>query len=234
MAPDAAIPLLRAAFPDAMVGAGSLTNFTEFNRCRPDPAACDFATFGNTAIVHAADDMSVIETLEALPQILASAHAIMGDKPLHLGLISIGMRSNPYGTGVMPNPEGLLLPMAMADPRQDRAFAATYAVGVLAAAVAGGVGSLALAMTDGPLGAEGRPLARVIAGAVALEGAEMTVTVAAGVFRLECGRGGMMANLSDGPVPHGAGLLLTDHGAVATPGGEGLAHGEVLLWGDAA
>lgn len=234
MAPGDAIPLLRAGFPGAMVGAGSLTNFTEFNRCRPDPATCDFATFGNTAIVHAADDLSVIETLEALPQILASAHAVMGGKPLHLGLVSIGMRSNPYGAGVMPNPDGLLLPMAMADPRQDRAFAAAYAVGVLAAAVTGGVDSLALAMADGPPGAAGRPLARVISGAVALEGAAVTVTVDAGVFRLECDQGGMMANLSPSPVPHGAGLRLTDAGPVAAAGGEGLAPGEVLLWGDAA
>jgi hypothetical protein len=234
MAPGDAIPLLRAAFPAAMIGAGSLTNFTEFNRCRPDPATCDFATFGNTAIVHAADDLSVIETLEALPQILASAHAIMGGKPLHLGLIGIGMRSNPYGAGVVPNPDGVRLPMAQADPRQDTAFAAAYAVGVLAAAVAGGVGSLALAMTDGPLAATGRPLARVIAGAAALAGEEMTVTVADGLFRLTGDRGGMMANLSDAPAPHAAGLRLTDQGPVVTAGDGELASGEVLLWGDAA
>jgi hypothetical protein len=134
----------------------------------------------------------------------------------------------------MPNPEGLKLPMAMADPRQDRAFAAAYAVGVLAAAAVGGVDSLALAMTDGPLGAAGRPLAWVIAGAVALAGQEVTASAEAGVFRLECDRGGMMANLSQGPVPHGPGLRLTDRGPVEATGREGLAPGEVLLWGDAA
>ena len=30
-----------------------LTNFTEFNRCPPEPGTIDFATFGTTAIVHA-------------------------------------------------------------------------------------------------------------------------------------------------------------------------------------
>lgn len=234
MAPGDAIPLLRTAFPGAMVGAGSLTNFTEFNRCRPAPTTCDFATFGNAAVVHAADDLSVIETLEALPQIFDSAHEVMGGKPLHLGLIAIGMRSNPYGGGVMPNPGGLRLPMAMADPRQDTVFAAAYAVGVLAAAAARGVDSLALAMTGGPLGAAGRPLARVISGAVALARAEVTVSIEAGVFRLECDRGGMMSNLSPDPVAHCAGLRLTDLGPVAAAGGACLAPGEVLLWGDAA
>jgi hypothetical protein len=235
MTPGDAIPLLRAAFPDAMVGAGSLTNFTEFNRCRPDPATCDFATFGSTAIVHAADDLSVIETLEALPQILASAHAIMGGKPLHLGLISIGMRSNPYGAGVMPNPGGLRLPMAMADPRQETAFAAAYAVGVLVAAIGGRVDSLALAMTDGPLRATGRPLARVIAGAAALAGADMTSEVKDGVFRLSGDRGGMVANLSaSGVLTDRAGLRLTERGPVAADAGHLLAPAEVLLWGEAA
>ena len=94
------VPLLRAAFPEAEVGGGSLTNFTEFNRCRPDPEAVDFVTFGTTAIVHAADDRAVLETLEALPAVFDSAERSRLGATLHLGLVSIGMRSNPYGAAV--------------------------------------------------------------------------------------------------------------------------------------
>lgn len=171
-APRDAIGPLRNAFPGVPVGSGSLTHFTEFNRCPPDPAA-DFASFGNSAIVHAADDASVCETLESLPAIFATAQALAPGKPLHLGLFSIGMRSNPYGAAVVPNPAGLPTPMAMTDARQQTGFAAAYAVGILAAAARAGVQSIALAMPDGPLGAEGSPLAQVIRATSGAAGSEV-------------------------------------------------------------
>ncbi len=172
------LPLVRAAFPGAQAGGGMLTNFTEFNRCPPDPARIDFATFGTTAIVHAADDLSVIETLEAIPQVIASARALSGDLPLRLGLMSIGMRSNPYGAGVVPNPDGQHLPMVMEDPRQRTAFAAAFAVAVAAACARGGVASFAPAMTAGPLGmsdADGPwPIWHAVAALAALAGGQVT------------------------------------------------------------
>ncbi len=200
-----AYPILRAGFPGAQVGGGSLTNFTELNRCRPDPAAVDFVTFGNTAIVHAADDLSVWQTIEALPDILATARAIAGEKPLHLGLISIGMRCNPYGDRVAPNPDGLRLPMAMDDPRQPTGFAAAYAVAVLAAAAQAGVASLALAMPDGPLGAKG-PLADVIRQAAAMAGRMVRIRQSGGVAVIEAGDLGLAANCTTGPVVAVSGL----------------------------
>lgn len=171
-APRDAIAPLVAAFPGVPVGSGSLTNFTEFNRCPPD-ASADFVSFGNTAIVHAADDASVCETLEALPAIFATAQALSPGKPLHLGLFSIGMRSNPYGAGVVSNPTGQPTPMAMLDARQRTDFAAAYAVGILAAAARAGVQSLALAMPDGPLGAKETPLGAVIRAASAAAGQDV-------------------------------------------------------------
>jgi D-apionolactonase len=146
------VPLVRDVFPGAEVGGGMLTNFTEFNRCPPDPNRVDFCTFGTTAIVHAADDMSVVETLEAIPQVIASGRALSGDRPLRLGLMAIGMRSNPYGAGVVANPDRRRVPMAMDDPRQRSGFAAAFAVAVAAACAQGGVASFAPAMTGGPLG----------------------------------------------------------------------------------
>ncbi len=198
--PADALPLLRAAFPKALVGGGSLTNFTELNRHRPNPAQVDFVTFGNTAIVHAADDVSVRQTLEALPEIFTSAQAIAAGKPLHLGLFSIGMRSNPYGDATAPNPDGLRLPMAMADPRQPTPFAAAYAVAILAHAARAGVKSLALAMTDGPLGPDG-PLVAILRVAHLLGGAEVSITEDAGRFTLSSHRGGLAANCTPDPAP---------------------------------
>ncbi len=186
---------MRRLFPDAAVGTGSLTNFTELNRCRPALDGTDFVTFGNTAIVHAADDMSVFQTLEALPHILESARNLAGPKPLRLGLLSIGMRSNPYGAAVVDNPAGALVPMARLDPRQATGFAAAYGVGVLAAAAIAGVQSLALAMPDGPLGAAGpAPLGRVIRAAARMAGSWVQVTNGDGWVRLSGEAGGLAAN----------------------------------------
>lgn len=192
--PASLVPMVRAAFPDARVGGGSLTNFTEFNRCRPDPARVDFVTFGSAAIVHAADDLSVLQTLEALPHIFSSARMIAADRSLRLGLIAIGMRSNPYGSGVAPNPQGLRMPMAMTDPRQSTRFAGSWAVGVLAKAAGQGVESLALAMPDGPLGAithgQYTPLYHVLRAAASLSRAEVAITEQNGVVSLRPVSGG--------------------------------------------
>jgi hypothetical protein len=198
--PADALPLLRAAFPQALVGGGSLTNFTELNRHRPDPATVDFVTFGNTAIVHAADDISVWQSLEALPDIFATAHAIAAGRPLHLGLLSIGMRSNPYGDKVAPNPDRRRLPMAMDDPRQTTGFAAAYAVAALARAARARVASLALAMTAGPLGPQG-PLAAILPTANAMASQPATITEEAGLIRIETPTAALYANLTRAPAP---------------------------------
>lgn len=199
-APADALAPLRAAWPGLPTGSGSLTNFTELNRHRPDPATVDFVTFGNTAIVHAADDLSVCQTLEALPDILASARSIAGGRPLHLGLVSIGMRSNPYGDLTAPNPDLLRLPMAMEDPRQPTGFAAAYALAALAIAARAGVESLALAMPDGPLGATG-PLAQVIRAAHALAGQTVTLTEGGGLTVIHAADALLAANVTDAALP---------------------------------
>lgn len=198
---------LRTAFPGAAVGGGMLTNFTEFNRCRPDPAMVDYVTWGGTAIVHAADDLSVLETLEALPEIFASGHALAGGKPLHLGLFSIGMRSNPYAAACLPNPGRERLAMVQDDPRQGTGFDAAFAVGVLAGAAVEGVSGLALGMTDGPLGARG-DLARVIAWAAARAGEAVEVETGP-VVVIRSAKGQLIANttLEARENPYGGGML---------------------------
>lgn len=152
LTPPQAASAAREAFPGVKIGGGALTNFTEFNRCRPDPQRCDYITHANTAIVHAADDQSVIETLEALPQIFESARAIGGALPYRLGLVSIAGRTNPYGAGAAENPEQIRQTLAQLDPRQRGLFAAAWAVGVLAATAGHGVEALCLAAPVGPFG----------------------------------------------------------------------------------
>ncbi|MGJ8583979.1 MAG: hypothetical protein ACSHXD_07815 [Marinosulfonomonas sp.] len=150
--PDQAVKAARIAFPDSKIGAGMLTNFTEFNRCRPQVEDADYITHGNSAIVHAADDTSVNQTLETLPDIFASASAIGRGRPYRLGLTAIGMRSNPYGASVSANPNQSRITMATWDPRARALFGAAWAVGALATTEGAKVASIALAAPVGPFG----------------------------------------------------------------------------------
>lgn len=144
----------RAAFPEAHIGGGMLTYFTELNRCRPNGEAIDFISHATAPIVHAADDQSVMETLEALPAIAHSVRAIWPRLAYRVGPSALAMRSNPYGAATVPNPEGHKVPLADRDPRQSMDFAAAWAVGYAAALAPFGLEMLALNATHGPSGLE--------------------------------------------------------------------------------
>lgn len=140
-------------------GGGMLSYFTELNRKRPPVDALDYVAFGTNPIVHAADDRSVMQTLTALPWVLQSAETIVEWRPLRLGLSSIPMRQNPYGSRTMPNPDAKRICMAETDPRHFAAFGAAFALGYLAAIAPFGVASWTPSALFGPRGlvAGGKP-----------------------------------------------------------------------------
>lgn len=143
----------RRAFPALRLGGGMFSYFTELNRKRPPVARLDYVTHCTCPIVHDADDRAVMQSLEALPFILRSARAFIGaDMPYRIGPSTIGMRQNPYGARVMPNPERRRMPMAQIDPRQDGLFAAAWMVGMAARLVEAGVESFTGAALTGPFG----------------------------------------------------------------------------------
>ena len=143
---------VRAAFPGTPVGGGMFSYFTELNRKRPPAERLDYVTHTTCPIVHDADDRSVMETLEALPYIVASTRAFVGDKPYRVGPSTIGMHQNPYGAAPADNPNSGRVPMAGADPRQRGLFAAAWALGYAAEMARGGVEALTLAAPTGPFG----------------------------------------------------------------------------------
>lgn len=156
----------RRAFPDVMLGGGMFGYFTELNRKRPPLEPLDFVTHATCPIVHAADDLSVMQTLEALPHIVRSARAIIGHKPYRLGPTTIGMRQNPYGSRTMSNPERRRIAMASFDPRQDGQFAAAWTIGYAAATEQADLDLLTLGALTGPLGVVREKGPRPIFGAV--------------------------------------------------------------------
>ena len=146
------------AFPHARIGGGARCFFTEMNRRRPLAHFLDYISFTTTPIVHAADDRSVMETLETMPAIFASAAAIANGKPWRVGPITIGPRDNPYGAGPSLNPDNVRLCLADADPRQRGLFGAAWTVGYLSAAAASGAEAIILGAATGARGAIHHPL----------------------------------------------------------------------------
>jgi hypothetical protein len=142
----------RAAFPGARLGGGVFSYFTELNRKRPPAALLDFVTHTTCPIVHAADDRSVMETLEALPAIIASTRAFSGSAAYRVGPSAIGCRQNPYGKDALDNPQGARVCLARVDPRQRGLFGAAWTLGYVAAFARGGVEAVALGAPTGPFG----------------------------------------------------------------------------------
>ncbi|WP_221773943.1 hypothetical protein [Novosphingobium flavum] len=165
----------RAAFPGLPVGGGTFAYFTELNRKHPPLGSVDFVSHATCPIVHAADDLSVMQSLEAIPAILRSGRAIIGDKPYRLGPVTIAMRHNPYGAAAKANPEGARIPMADEDPRQDGAFAAAWTIGYAAMTGAARLDTLTFGALTGPRGVIGeggrRPVFEAVKALAALAGA---------------------------------------------------------------
>src|SRR5262249_19595504 len=89
----------------------------------------DFITHCTCPIVHAADDLSVMQSLEALPFITRSVRAICGDKPYRIGPSTLAMRQNPYRSTTKKNPHGRRIAMADRDPRHNGLFGPACSAG---------------------------------------------------------------------------------------------------------
>lgn len=142
----------RRAFPDIPIGGGMVAFFTELNRLPIPQAVFDFVTHAVCPAVHASDDQSLMENLEAAKWIFASAKAMIGSTPYHLGPSWISARVNPYGAAVAPNPKDERICLAESDPRQRGIFGASWALGLVAAAAEAGLDAVALASLTGPQG----------------------------------------------------------------------------------
>jgi hypothetical protein len=143
----------RAAFPGVAVGGGMFSFFTELNRKRPPAQLLDFVTHTTCPIVHAADDVSVMETLEALPYVVQSTRAIIGrKKAYHIGPSTIPARLNPYGASTASNPGDRRICLADNDPRHRGLFGAAWTLGYVAALAYAGVEQVSAGAATGPTG----------------------------------------------------------------------------------
>ena len=142
----------RKAFPGIKLGGGMFSFFTELNRKRPPVDILDFAMNTTCPIVHAADDRSVMETLEALPYQVTTARTFLGKTPHRVGPSAIGCRDNPHGTAFTPNPDNERICLVKADPRTRGLFGAVWLLGYVATFARSGIESLTVGAPTGPRG----------------------------------------------------------------------------------
>ncbi|MFN0314867.1 MAG: hypothetical protein ACKVQA_07510, partial [Burkholderiales bacterium] len=142
----------RAAFPGVKLGGGMFSFFTELNRKRVPVKQLDFVTNTTCPTVHAADDRSVMETLEALPHQIKTARTFIGKTPHRIGPSAIGCRDNPHGATYTPNPKNERVCLPLVDPRMRAQFGAAWIAGYIATLARTGVESVAIGASTGPLG----------------------------------------------------------------------------------
>jgi hypothetical protein len=142
----------REAFPGIDLGGGMFSFFTELNRKRVPARMLDFVHNTTCGIVHAADDRSVMETLEALPYQVATARSFIGSTTYRIGPSGIGCRDNPHGATWTPNPGNVRICLTKLDPRQRALFAAAWTLGYVATLARARVDGIAMGAATGPLG----------------------------------------------------------------------------------
>jgi hypothetical protein len=86
----------RAAFPGIPIGGGVVAFFTELNRLPVPIGLFDFVVHTVCPAVHAADDQTLMENLEAAKWIFASTRQMIGATKYQLGPSWISSRVNPY------------------------------------------------------------------------------------------------------------------------------------------
>lgn len=142
----------RAAFPGIPIGGGVVAFFTELNRLPVPIGLFDFVVHTVCPAVHAADDQTLMENLEAAKWIFASTRQMIGTTKYQLGPSWISSRVNPYGTSAVSNPENERVCLAKVDPRQFGLFGAAWLLGLAAATAQAGLSSVGLASISGPQG----------------------------------------------------------------------------------
>lgn len=130
----AIVDAARALFPGLRIGGGMPVGFAELNRNRPPPGL-DWVTHATQAIVHAADDTSVMETLQALPHVVATTRALVGTVPYRIGPATIGMPPSASASPPIEATGDRRIAIASRDPRQGGLFAAAFLLGYVVAAV---------------------------------------------------------------------------------------------------
>ncbi|GCE29818.1 hypothetical protein KDA_53020 [Dictyobacter alpinus] len=115
---------------DMQLGAGSRANFAEFNRADLPLDLAKLANYPINPQVHAFDNLSLVETLQAQAVTVSNAQRIAPGLPLSVGPVTLKPRFN--AAAIAPeNPQKQNSILASVDPRQRSLFGAGWTVGSL-------------------------------------------------------------------------------------------------------
>jgi hypothetical protein len=154
--PVSPAPWLVAArqwLPGAILIGGTDDFFAELNRDPPSPDLVDGFTCGITPQVHDDDGSSIMATLAAQRDLIASMRRLAGGKPVGISTLSFRMRHNPYASD---GTQALLAERS--DPRQAQPFGVAFLMGSFKALGEGGAATLTCFETGGALGIAGTDL----------------------------------------------------------------------------
>jgi hypothetical protein len=138
---------LKKALPGIPAGGGSDANFAKLNRNPPDASQLDFISFNICPQVHAFDELTLVENLEAQPQMVEDARDRF-QKPVSVGAVTLKQRFNAVATD--KNDPGHSRPET--DPRQHTFFAAGWTLGSIRQLALAGTGTITYYETVGPRG----------------------------------------------------------------------------------
>lgn len=172
----------------AVIGGGSNGNFVELNRSRPNPSALDFICYSVHPQVHASDNATLIEALDAQGWTVASTKKWAQNRPVFVTPITLRARLNPRHQEADKN--GLL---SSVDPRQASLFGAAWTLGSLKYLAESGASSVTYFETHGRRGIQSDdyigelvfPLYHVFADVCEFAGAEVRRTVSSDPLRAE-------------------------------------------------
>jgi hypothetical protein len=199
--------VLRGLGHESPVGGGTVGNFAELNRHRPPEGAMEVLAYPVSPQVHATDDLSLFENLDALAGTVRTARAFAPGVPLAVGPVRFHRRPDPFAMGK----SGIDREPELPDPRQRTALCAAWTLGAIGELAEAGADFISLYETVGPFGVmegdETFPAWRVLAGIGEFAGAQVLrieIDDPLKVTALALRRGGLLrllvANLTGGPL----------------------------------
>jgi hypothetical protein len=132
---------LQACAPQALFAGGTDMYFCELNRTRPQAGAMDAVSYTIIPQVHAFDERSLVETLEAQAETVRSAQAFANGRPVIVSPITLKRRYNPNATTAEAEKAPDELPDAV-DPRQLSLLGAGWTAGSIKYLAESGASSL--------------------------------------------------------------------------------------------
>ena len=151
----------RSYLSDAKIGAGTNAYFTDLNRGRPPVEVLDLVCYSLNPQVHAFDNSSLMETLEAQATTVESTQKFASGLPIAVTPVTLLARFNPNATGPEPEPAPGELP-AQVDMRQMSLFGSGWTLGSIKYLSESGASSVTYYETTGWSGvmetASGSPL----------------------------------------------------------------------------